>query len=56
MDLDDRMINEVKKNKSINYKSNSFVSGMEDAANNYCRAHYTIGKEIIDKSLDYVRK
>ncbi|CAK84204.1 unnamed protein product (macronuclear) [Paramecium tetraurelia] len=56
MDLDDRMVNEVKKNKLINYKTNSFVTGKEDAANNYCRAHYTIGKEIVDKCLDNIRK
>ncbi|CAD8083288.1 unnamed protein product [Paramecium primaurelia] len=56
MDLDDRMVNEVKKNKSINYKSTSFITGKEDSANNYCRGHYTIGKEIMDKCLDYVRK
>ncbi|CAD8209933.1 unnamed protein product [Paramecium pentaurelia] len=56
IDLDDRMVNEVKKNKQIVYKSTSFVTGKEDGANNFFRAHYTIGKEIIDKSLNNVRK
>lgn len=28
----------------------------EDAANNYARGHYTIGKEIIDATLDRIRK
>merc|ERR1711883_50223 len=28
----------------------------EDAANNYARGHYTIGKEIVDLVLDRVRK
>ena len=32
------------------------ISGKEDAANNYARGHYTIGKEIIDLTLDRVRK
>merc|ERR1711863_180852 len=32
------------------------VSGKEDAANNYARGHYTVGKEIIDLVLDRVRK
>ena len=32
------------------------ISGKEDAANNYARGHYTIGKEIIDLVLDRVRK
>ena len=31
-------------------------SGKEDAANNYARGHYTVGKEMIDMSLDRVRK
>ncbi|CAD8129241.1 unnamed protein product [Paramecium sonneborni] len=54
-DLDDRMINEVKKNKSIHYKSNSFVTGKEDAANNYFKAYYT-RKEMCDIALNQVRK
>ena len=32
------------------------VTGKEDAANNYARGHYTVGKEQIDKVLDRVRK
>ena len=32
------------------------ISGKEDAANNYARGHYTIGKELIDAVLDRVRK
>jgi hypothetical protein len=28
----------------------------EDAANNYARGHYTIGREVIDLVLDRVRK
>jgi hypothetical protein len=32
------------------------ISGKEDAANNYARGHYTIGKEIIDQVLDRIRK
>ena len=27
-------------------------TGKEDAANNYARGHYTIGKEIVDIVLD----
>ncbi|CAD8075023.1 unnamed protein product [Paramecium sonneborni] len=55
-DLDDRMINEVKKNKSICYQSNSFVTGKEDAANNYFKAYYNIGKEICEIALNQVRR
>lgn len=32
------------------------ITGKEDAANNYARGHYTIGKEIIDVSLDRIRR
>ena len=32
------------------------ITGKEDAANNYARGHYTIGKEIIDNVLDRIRK
>jgi tubulin alpha len=32
------------------------ISGKEDAANNYARGHYTIGKELIDNVLDKIRK
>ena len=32
------------------------ITGKEDAANNYARGHYTIGKEIIDVVLDRIRK
>lgn len=32
------------------------ISGKEDAANNYARGHYTIGKELIDLVLDRIRK
>ena len=32
------------------------ISGKEDAANNFARGHYTIGKEIVDLVLDRVRE
>jgi hypothetical protein len=32
------------------------ITGKEDAANNYARGHYTIGKEMIDLVLDRLRK
>ena len=31
-------------------------TGKEDAANNYARGHYTVGKEMIDLVLDRIRK
>ena len=32
------------------------ITGQEDAANNYARGHYTVGKESIDLVLDRIRK
>ena len=32
------------------------INGKEDAANNYARGHYTIGKEQIDATMDKIRK
>ncbi|KAI6180404.1 Tubulin alpha-1A chain isoform X1 [Aphelenchoides besseyi] len=32
------------------------ITGKEDAANNYARGHYTIGKELIDVVVDRLRK
>lgn len=31
------------------------ITGKEDAANNYARGHYTVGKEHIEETLDRVR-
>ena len=31
------------------YHPEQIISGKEDAANNYARGHYTIGKEIVDR-------
>jgi tubulin alpha len=38
------------------YHPESIINGKEDAANNYARGHYTIGKDIIDTVIDKVRK
>jgi tubulin alpha len=32
------------------------ISGKEDAANNYARGHYTIGKELVDSVIDRIRR
>lgn len=32
------------------------ISGKEDAANNYARGHYTVGKDIIDRVMERIRK
>ena len=38
------------------YHPEQLVSGNEDAANNYARGHYTVGKQIVDEVLDKVRR
>jgi tubulin alpha len=32
------------------------ISGKEDAANNFARGHYTVGRELVDLVLDRIRK
>ena len=32
------------------------ITGKEDAANNYARGHYTIGKDVIDTTMDKLQK
>lgn len=32
------------------------ISGKEDAANNYARGHYTVGKEMLNQTMDRVKK
>ena len=38
------------------FHPDQLVTGKEDAANNYARGHYTIGKELIDPTVDKIRK
>jgi len=57
IDLEPSVIDEV---RSGTYKAlwhpEQLISGKEDAANNYARGHYTVGKEFVDISLDRIRK
>ena len=32
------------------------ITGKEDAANNYARGHYTVGKEQVDHVIDRIRR
>ena len=38
------------------FHPDQMITGKEDAANNYARGHYTVGKEHIDTTLDRIRK
>ncbi|VDM74700.1 unnamed protein product [Strongylus vulgaris] len=57
VDLEPTVIDEI---RTGTYKQlfhpEQLITGKEDAANNYARGHYTIGKEIIDLVLDRVRR
>ncbi|XP_037938897.1 tubulin alpha-8 chain-like [Teleopsis dalmanni] len=57
IDLEPSVIDEV---RTGTYKQlfhpEQLINGKEDAANNYGRGHYTVGKEIIEQVLDRIRK
>ncbi|XP_026481048.1 tubulin alpha-1 chain-like [Ctenocephalides felis] len=57
VDLEPSVIDEI---RTGTYKQlfhpEQLINGKEDAANNYARGHYTIGKDIIDVVLDRIRK
>ena len=57
VDLEPTVIDEVRTGIYRQmFHPEQLVSGKEDAANNYARGHYTIGKEIVDLVLERVRK
>ncbi|KAJ1630762.1 Tubulin/FtsZ, GTPase domain-containing protein [Pavlovales sp. CCMP2436] len=57
VDLEPTVMDEVRKGTFRQlYSPDQLISGKEDAANNYARGHYTVGKEIIDLVLDRIRK
>ncbi|ROV91832.1 hypothetical protein VSDG_06525 [Cytospora chrysosperma] len=57
VDLDPSPIDEI---RTGGYRSlfhpELLISGKEDAANNYARGHYTIGKEMVDSVVDRIRR
>ncbi|XP_002166093.1 tubulin alpha chain isoform X1 [Hydra vulgaris] len=57
IDLEPSVIDEVRTGayRSL-YHPEQLISGKEDAANNYARGHYTVGKTYIDQTLDRIRK
>ncbi|ETO23785.1 tubulin alpha chain, partial [Reticulomyxa filosa] len=57
VDLEPNVIDDVKNGPFAAIFNHEFlVHGKEDAANNFARGHYTIGKQIIDKVNDRLRK
>ena len=57
VDLEPTVIDEVRTGiyRQL-FHPEQLMTGKEDAANNYARGHYTIGKEIVDLVLDRIRK
>jgi len=57
VDLEPTVVDEVRTGQLRNlFSPSSIINGKEDAANNFARGHYTVGKEIIDLVLDKVRR
>jgi len=57
VDLEPTVVDEVRTGTYRQlFHPEQLISGKEDAANNFARGHYTIGKEIVDLCLDRVRK
>src|SRR6185312_1876271 len=57
LDLEPTVVDEVRTGTYRQlFHPEQLITGKEDAANNYARGHYTIGKEIVDLVLDRIRK
>ncbi|KAG5224250.1 Tubulin alpha-1 chain family protein [Salix suchowensis] len=57
VDLEPTVIDEVRTGTYRQlFHPEQLISGKEDAANNFARGHYTVGREIVDLCLDRVRK
>lgn len=57
VDLDPSPIDEIRTGEYRQlFHPEMLISGKEDAANNYARGHYTVGKEMIDTVMDRIRR
>ena len=57
LDLEPTVVDEVRTGTYRQlFHPEQLITGKEDAANNYARGHYTVGKELIDSCLDRIRK
>ena len=57
IDLEPSVVDEIRVGQYRKlFHPEQLITGKEDAANNYARGHYTVGKELVDKSLDRIRK
>jgi len=57
VDLEPTVIDEVRTGAYRQlFHPEQLITGKEDAANNYARGHYTVGKELVDITLDRIRR
>ena len=57
IDLEPSVVDEVRTGKYRQlFHPEQLVTGKEDAANNFARGHFTVGREMIDKVVDKVGK
>uniref|UniRef100_A0A914DMK0 Tubulin alpha chain n=1 Tax=Acrobeloides nanus TaxID=290746 RepID=A0A914DMK0_9BILA len=57
VDLEPSVIDEIRTGHySKLFHPEQLINGKEDAANNYARGHYTVGKELIDPVLERMRR
>merc|ERR1712117_760535 len=57
IDLEASCLQQIKKSKmGQQFNSEYYISGMEDAANNFARGHYTVGKEKMDQINEKVKQ
>ncbi|XP_044011031.1 tubulin alpha-3 chain-like [Aphidius gifuensis] len=57
VDLEPTVIDEIRTGTYRGlFHPEQLITGKEDAANNYARGHYTIGKDIVDITMDRIRK
>jgi len=57
VDLEPTVVDDVRTGEYAQMFHPEFLlNGMEDAANNFARGHYTVGKEILDQVNDRLRK
>jgi tubulin alpha len=57
VDLEPTVVDEVRHGEYAKlFHPQDLISGKEDAANNFARGHYTVGKEMVEQTLDRIRK
>ncbi|KAM0672195.1 alpha tubulin [Ordospora colligata] len=57
VDLEPGVLESIKSGRYRDlYHPGQLISGKEDAANNYARGHYTVGKEIIEPAMEQIRR